>query len=111
MALTIQHQIVTRALELISDEANWTRGALARNRRGLVCSWDSSEAQRYCAVGALARAEIDLFGTSCEAGSMAMRAAAYVLTANCRVGVCLASINDVEGYAAIVAMFKKALAQ
>lgn len=110
MAQTIQHQIVTRALALISDEANWTRGALARDRSGLVCSWDSSEAYRYCANGALARAVADLFGPSCEAGSMALRAASYVLTANDRVGACLPSINDVEGHAAVVAMFERALA-
>lgn len=110
MAHTIQHQVIARALELIADEANWTRGALARSRSGLVCSWDHAEAYRYCAIGALARAVADLFDTSCEAGSTAMRAASYVLQANSRAGYVLAHINDFEGHAAVVAMFERALA-
>ena len=85
MAKSFQHQIIANALALISDEANWTRGALARDRSGLVCSWDDAEAYRYCAIGALARAVAELFGPSCEAGSMALRAAGYVLKANGKV--------------------------
>jgi hypothetical protein len=109
MAHTIQHQIITRALELISEETNWTRGALARNRSGLACSWDDAEAYRYCAIGALARAVADLFGPSREVGSTAIRAASHVLMANGLVGASLPSINDVRGHAAVVGMFKKAL--
>jgi hypothetical protein len=110
MAQTLQQQIIVNALALISDEANWTRGALARNKSGVVCSWDDPEAFRYCAIGALARAVADLFGPSREAGSMALRAANQVLKANSRSGYVLAHINDFEGHAAVVAMFKRALA-
>src|ERR1700730_4309512 len=109
MAHTIQHQVVTRALALISDEANWTRGALARDKQGRGCSWDGPEASRYCAVGALARAVAELFGPSREVGCAAMRAACYVLKANGLEGACLPNINDVHGHAVVVAIFKKAL--
>ena len=108
MAYTIQHQVVTRALDLISDEANWTRGALARDKQGLGCSWDGPQAYRYCAVGALARAAAELFGPR-EVGSTAMRVASYVLKANGLEEACLPNINDVHGHAVVIAMFKKAL--
>ncbi len=109
MTPTLQHQIVTRALDLISEETSWTRGALARNRNGLACSWDDAEAYRHCAIGALARAVADLFGPSREAGSTAMRAASYVLKANGRTAGGLPYINDVEGHATVIAMFQRAL--
>ena len=111
MAHTIQHQVVTRALAMISDEANWTRGALARDKHGRGCSWDGPEASRYCAVGALARASAELFGPSREVGSTAMRVASYVLKANGLEAACLPNINDVHGHAVIVAIFKNALGE
>jgi hypothetical protein len=38
-----------------------------------------------------------------------MRAASYVLKENGLEGTCLPNINDVQGHAVVVAMFKNAL--
>jgi hypothetical protein len=110
MAQSLQHQIVARAVELIADEANWTRGSLARTRDGSRCGWSDPEATRYCALGALGRAAAELVVSYDQSHFFAMQAARYVLAANNLAGYCLPSINDVRGHAAIVAMFRKALA-
>ena len=111
MAHTIQHQVVTRALELISDEANWTRGALARDKQwsGLFVGWSRCLPllRRWSARAGVA----ELFGPSREVGSTAMRVASYVLKANGLEGACLPNINDVHGHAVIVAIFKNALGE
>ena len=66
MANLLQHQIIKRALEIISDETKWTRGAMARNAFGHSCSaWDQ-EAVRFCAVGAIYRAAFEMLGETLD---------------------------------------------
>ena len=60
MAKPLQHQIVARALELISDEAHWTRGFVARRADGSLCASSDLRAAQFCAVGALNRAAHEL---------------------------------------------------
>jgi hypothetical protein len=108
MAKPLQHQIIAGALELIADEAHWTRGALARDKRGLVCCWESREAFRFCAVGALARAAADLLGSASDAGPLALAIARDVMIAD-GVTRCVQQINDIEGHAAVVRALQKAL--
>jgi hypothetical protein len=92
----------------IADEAHWTRGALARDERGRACYRDSREAVRFCAVGALARAAADLLGSTINGGSLAAATAKEVLVANGATR-CLQQINDIEGHAAAVRAFQRAL--
>lgn len=109
MAKSLQHHIVARALELISDEAHWTRVVIARTADGKPCCCLDPAAKRFCAIGALYRAAGELLGV--DGLTHAYRAQKYVLTANNHFGDGLAFINDNEGHRAIVAMFKVALAQ
>ena len=109
MAQTLQHQIVSGALAIFADENNWTRGALARNRNGDTCNWDDPNAVRYCALGALIRVATDLVSNYDQARFLVIQVTRRVLAASNRSGSVLPHINDVEGHAAIVAMFKKAL--
>jgi hypothetical protein len=109
MAKPLQTQIIERALEIVSDEARWTRGAMARNKLGHSCSaWDQ-EATRFCAVGAINRAAFDLLGESLD-GTIIEIAETCVLAANGLEHSSLPSVNDHEGRDAVVAMFQRALA-
>lgn len=46
-------QILKEARELLSDEKRWTRGAGARDANGVVTDILGSDAQCWCAAGAL----------------------------------------------------------
>ncbi len=107
MANSLQHIIVARALELISDEAHWTRGALAVTDGGDLCATQDLSAQRFCALGALFRAAEDLLGDGHI--DHAQLVAQHVMRANNRYGS-LPAINDSEGHAVIIAMFRNSLA-
>ena len=109
MAKTLQQQIIVRALELISDDSKWTEATDARDAHGRPCRVEASEAVRFCAVGALARAVFELTGGSF---ALADQIETAVLAANGLSGLELESlpwINDREGRERIVAMFRKAL--
>jgi len=106
MAKTLQHQIIARALALISDDSRWTGGAMARDARRHLCSVYASDAVRFCALGALARAAFELLGFSCDP-DLIDKIEAAVLAANGLEQLSLASINDRAGREIIVAMFQK----
>ena len=81
--------------------------ARTRDERACRCNSSdavSSDAVRFCAMGALMRVAMRLICCYDEAHCLAM------LAASGRSNVVLPQINDVEGHAAIVAMFKRALA-
>ena len=111
MAQTLQHQIVARALSLIADERNWTTCALARDQGGKPCAYASREAIKFCAVGALMRAALDLFGNGIHARAVAIDMAKRISEANGHAKASLACINDSRGHAAMVSMFERALAE
>ncbi len=106
MAKSLQNQIISRALEIISDETHWTRLVLACDLDGAPCNYLDATATRFCAMGALYRAARECLGVYSFAGG----AAKHVLAANNRPQECLPRINDAEGHAVIVAMFERALA-
>jgi hypothetical protein len=110
MSLPLQHQIISRALVLIEDEANWTRIYVARAADGKPCACMDKSAVRFCAIGALARAANELIEASGEVGiAKAFAAEKFILKANNRPYDTLPCINDSEGHAVIVGMFKQAL--
>jgi hypothetical protein len=108
MAKPLQHQIITRALDIVSDEARWTCGAIARTADGTACLPLDTGAVRFCAAGALHRASGGLL--SSNGYELAIEAEHLVRAASNEVHG-LPSINDAEGREAIVAMFKRALAE
>ena len=109
MAKLLQHQIIERALEIVSDETRWTRGAMARNKLGHSCSaWDH-EAIRFCAIGAIYRAAFDLLGESLDATIIEITETC-VIAANGLEYSSLPSVNDHEGRDAVMALFQRALA-
>ena len=108
MARSLQHQIVARVLDIISDEERWTCLAVARTASGSHCDCRAVAATRFCAVGALYRASDELLGE--EAFKLVFRAEKFILRANNRPHDSLPRINDQEGHAVIIAMFTCALA-
>ena len=108
MSRPLQQQIIARALKLIEDEAHWTSIAIARKADGRTCESIHPQAVRFCAVGALDRAAYELFGAR-EGKRRARKAEKFVLAANNRPHDNLPLINDQEGHAVIVAMFKVAI--
>jgi hypothetical protein len=110
MSLPLQHQIISRALDLIRVERNWTTVYVARAADGRPCACMDQRAVRFCAIGALARAANELTGASGEIGiAQAFAAEKLILRANNRSYDTLPTINDTDGHATIVAMFKAAL--
>ena len=109
MSKSLQHQVIFRALEIISDEGKWTEGALARDQHRHSCQAIAPEAVRFCAVGALERAAFELLGHSAEPLFLA-DIENIVLTANGCTKRTLAQVNDQVGREAVVELFKKALA-
>ncbi len=107
MARPLQHQIIARALELIADEAYWTSLIIARTADNKPCGCLEPAATRFCALGALYRAASELLGDV----EPALEVVKFVLAANNRPTDSLPHINDHEGHAAIVSMFKYALAR
>ncbi len=108
MAMTLQHQIIEGALHLLAAEDHWTRCSMARDGEGYPCSvWDPA-AVRFCAVGALWRAACELMDDR-DVFPLVERTALQVLMSNDRTDG-LQTLNDVEGHAAIVQMFRTALA-
>jgi hypothetical protein len=108
MSKPLQYQIIARALELVSDENTWAKGAMARRADGMPCAPMHPRAVRFCAVGALQRAAGELSGGD-QAFQRAEQAETCVLTTN-RSRVELPAINDLAGRQAIVDMFRVALA-
>lgn len=101
MSQPLQYQIIARAIDLITDEANWTPIFVARMANGRPCSCMDQRAARFCAIGALVRAAKEVLGASEEIGvAQAFKAEKFVLVANNRSGQSLPRINDREGHAA-----------
>jgi hypothetical protein len=107
MAKSPQHQIIARALEIISDESRWTRGSMARLADSKPCGCLNPRAACFCAVGALNRAAGELLTQN--GFYHASEAEHKVLLANNELRD-LPSVNDVEGREAVIAMFEVALA-
>lgn len=107
MAKPLEHQVIARALELITDETNWSQGAWARTASGKPCPWIHPAARRFCALGALNRAAFELLAVG--GYELAMSAAKQVVSARGGSDAHLPEINDLEGHVVVVALFRRAL--
>jgi hypothetical protein len=105
----IRDKLSPLALEIISDEAHWTRSFTARTSAGHPCACFDPSASKFCAIGALIRATGELLGE--PSFERAYEAEKHVLLVNRRPADTLPFINDVEGREAVVAMFEVALAR
>lgn len=101
--MSIEIEVLRRALEIISDPVKWTQGTFARDQYGNSVAPDSPEACRWCALGAIDRAAKDI-GVA-EGVSSGSRDRLVVAA-----GGPIPPINDTDGHAVILAAFDKAIA-
>lgn len=52
--------VAERALEIIKDRRNWTRGAFGRDKNSRSVAAEDKAAVRFCAIGVAKRACVDL---------------------------------------------------
>jgi alpha-D-ribose 1-methylphosphonate 5-triphosphate synthase subunit PhnH len=102
-------RVLVTARATLSDPAHWTQDTWARDQDGQSVTVQSSTAVRFCAAGAMLKALLDV-GTP------------YYLehVLNC-VAACadqddhnmcgVTAVNDVGGYAAVLALIDRAIAK
>jgi len=102
MAKSLKHQVLTRALELVSNERSWTRHTVARTASDQPCKVTDPRAAKYCALGAIQRSVFELTGELNHD---------LAHTAMCHVSgnVVLPLINDLVGREAVIHRFQRAL--
>jgi hypothetical protein len=105
MSNPIKVQILKAARSLIEDERRWCPGQLARDALGrTVRPMDSTAVQR-CALGALIAAAHAFTTDTYQAHELATAAMRPLVGATT-----LTHINDVEGHAAVLALFDASIA-
>jgi hypothetical protein len=60
VAASLQKQLLIDARALLAERNRWTKGVFARTAQGHAIAWDDPAARRWCAVGALRRAALDV---------------------------------------------------
>jgi hypothetical protein len=103
-----ERAIVRRARQIIHARRSWTKLRLAEDKHGDSCSYDDRKAVRFCAVGALRRAALEVTGDPRRAETLASEAANKLSHDN---GATIMTINDVDGHVAVLNVFDRALAQ
>jgi hypothetical protein len=85
-----------KAWQLLSDRSKWTKNALARDANGYPTDANSPEAVKWCASGAIHRCYRD-----------ARKRTRAIRKAQRLTGIgSLWSLNDREGYDAVLAILK-----
>lgn len=55
----LMRDVLRRSIQILSKEGAWTKSAEARNEEGFSCDFNSPNACKFCAVGAVKRAIVD----------------------------------------------------
>jgi hypothetical protein len=104
--------IIRRAREIISDPEHWTQCAAARDAEGNEVSPLSSSAVCFCAIGSLERATDEVHPRKehpTTNWNALVRAKNIIYDMAAHRGI--VEVNDIEGHAAVLSLFDKALAQ
>jgi hypothetical protein len=104
MSNPIKIQILKAARSLIEDKERWCPGQLARDSLGRTVRPTDSTAVQRCALGALVAAAHEFTADSYQAHELATAAMRPLIGATT-----LTHINDVEGHAAVLALFDAAI--
>lgn len=90
------------ARDLISDPARWTQKTQARDRHGRNVDFLNDDAVCWCTLGAIAKADFDLWGKQSDADKVLRR-----LVPRGLVG----QFNDTHTHAEVIALFDAAIAE
>ena len=107
MATTMHKHVLIRARTLIADRGSWTRRAAARTAQDHRVAWNDASARKWCAVGAIRRAALELVQDTAKAELIADKVAKFV-----RRGRWLPSlivINDLSTHRHVLAVFDRAI--
>jgi hypothetical protein len=107
-----EKKVVRKARQLITNRANWCKGEFAKAHNGHAVEVASQKACKFCAIGALCHAALDLgYDLQCREPSEDTpidRLAAKVSPPELR----LVDINDSRGgHRKVLALFDKALTE
>jgi hypothetical protein len=109
MSRPISHQVICRALNIISDKRRWTQRAASRSPTP-GCGNGSDDATRYCAFAAMACAANEFAASASEARELALRAEAAVIKANrWPLGTRISQFNDRHTHEAVIAALMQAV--
>ena len=95
--------LLRNAWALIEDPKHWTTRAYAKTRRGRVCDPSNPGAVKFCALGAIRRANFENGG-----GSVGNLNAAAALR-DAAGGNTSAQVNDLDGHEAVRKMYAEAI--
>ena len=104
---TLRKRVLINARARIAEPACWTSCAAARTADRREVEWDDPSATQWCAVGAVCRAAYDLVGERHEALRITKEILETFHASYWRTNGGLASINDVGGHAAVLAVLSQ----
>ena len=107
MAATLQKRLLISARALIADRNFWTKGVFARTQQGHAIAWDDVSARKWCAVGAIRRAALDLVHDRDQAERIADDVEKLVCRG--RWFRSLVVINDFSSHKRVLALFDHAI--
>ncbi len=111
MSETLVTQIIREAIGLVADPGTWTEFDLAITADGASCEpWDVT-ATRFCAFGALIKAAYGISNDRDLAMHFAQAATAAMFGQGGSDPEQLFTINDGEGWEAVLELFEKTLAR
>lgn len=89
-------EVLREARELIADPERWTRGAGARDANGSSVHPRAEEAVRWCAIGAIDRADPSIISDALDALHAVTRGE-------------VETVNDRGGHKRVLALFDRAI--
>jgi hypothetical protein len=103
----LHYQVLRKAREILRDKRKWTRYGSARTGNGTVCPPYATQAVKFCAYGAIARAALEVTGDRQQARQLA-RSIEMQIVGSERVPhpqKRLSYVNDHKGYSAVLGLF------
>ena len=106
MSKQLNLHIIEHARALIADEAHWCRRQMAFDRGGGAVTATASKASKWCAYGALIAAAHHMSSDHEQLYRLVSLAAT-----NFGGSSALIDVNDIEGHAAVIALFDLVIAR
>jgi YD repeat-containing protein len=107
VAAAAQKHVLIRARALIANRNSWTKRAFARTAQGRTIAWNDALARRWCAVGAIRRAALELVQDTAQAERIADNVVKLVQRG--RWFPRLVTINDFSSHRRVLARIDRAI--
>lgn len=107
VAAATQKHVLIRARALIANRSSWTKRAFARTAQGRTIAWDDALARKWCAVGAIRLAALELVQDTAQAERLADNVVKLVQRR--RWFPRLTTINDFSSHRRVLAVVDRAI--